>query len=223
MKPNYYSILPANVRYDNTLRPNEKILYSEITALTQKNGECYAGNKYFAELYDVKENAIATWIKHLKEKKYIDIEYEYKENTKEILKRIIKIGGIQKDTTRYSNECLGGIQKGEDNNTSINNKKEIYKERKFKKPTIEEIKEYIDAKKLNINPYSFYEYFEVGNWKDSKGNQVKNWKQKLLTWDNYSNNKSKRTIPQWFNQEIQQSEGIEDKDFDKFIQEFRNQ
>lgn len=125
-KPNYYAIIPAEVRYDNTLRPNEKLLYGEITALAQKTGECWASNKYFSDLYGVKDNAVATWIRHLKEKKYILIDYEYK--GKEIQKRIIKIGGIQKDST-YSQKDMGvftkryegGIQKGEENNTSINN------------------------------------------------------------------------------------------------------
>ena len=51
-KPNYWSILPANVRYDNELKPNEKILYSEITSLMNKDGYCYASNKYFSELYE---------------------------------------------------------------------------------------------------------------------------------------------------------------------------
>lgn len=125
-KPNYYAIIPAEVRYDNTLRPNEKLLYGEITALAQKTGECWASNKYFSDLYGVKDNAVATWIRHLKEKKYILIDYEYK--GKEIQKRIIKIGGIQKDSTYsqkdrgvFTKRYEGGIQKGEENNTSINN------------------------------------------------------------------------------------------------------
>ena len=42
----YYSILPATVRYNEQLKPNEKLLYSEITALANKNGYCYAKNKY---------------------------------------------------------------------------------------------------------------------------------------------------------------------------------
>ena len=29
----------------------------------------------------------------------------------------------------------------------------------------------------------FFNYFDVGNWIDSNGNKVKNWKQKLITWE----------------------------------------
>ena len=179
-KPNYYAVIPANVRYDNDLRANEKLLYGEITALAQKTGECWANNKYFSELYEVQPNAIATWIRHLKEKEYILVDYEY--SGREITKRIIKIGGIQKDNTSYSKRYKGGIQKGEENNTSINNtsKKEIYKER----PTLEEVRDYcINVRHNNVDYQKFYDYFNEGNWIDSKGNKVRNWKQKIITWE----------------------------------------
>lgn len=157
-KPNYYAIIPADVRYDNKLRANEKLLYGEITALTQKTGECWASNRYFSELYNVKINAVATWIKHLKELNYIDVDYIYK--GKEIEKRIIKLGTIQKDTT-YSQKDMGvftkryegTIQKGEDNNTSINNT------RKNNTSIKENIKrKYFDNDKLND---IFLEFLEI--------------------------------------------------------------
>jgi len=148
-KPNYYAIIPANVRYDNSLKANEKLLYGEITALAQKTGECWATNKYFSELYGVKPNAVITWIKNLKEKGYITVDYEY--SGKEIIKRIIAIGPIQKDSTPYSKRYEGGIQKGEENNTSnINNTsiKEIYKEKEICKRVIDKLNE------LNNTRYS---------------------------------------------------------------------
>ncbi|HCB4374975.1 TPA: helix-turn-helix domain-containing protein, partial [Salmonella enterica] len=52
-QPNYYSIIPAHVRYDKELKPMEVIMYGELTALSNKYGYSYASNNYFAELYNV--------------------------------------------------------------------------------------------------------------------------------------------------------------------------
>lgn len=72
--PNYFSILTADVRYDKELKANEKLLYSEISALTTKNGYCTAKNNYFAKCYDVHKDTIADWISNLKSKGYILIK-----------------------------------------------------------------------------------------------------------------------------------------------------
>lgn len=50
---------------------------------------------------------------------------------------------------------------------------------------MEEIKNYVLEKKLKVNAEQFYNYFTEGNWIDSKGNQVRSWKQKILTWNGY--------------------------------------
>lgn len=75
--PNYYSVIPAKVRYDKELKANEKLLYGEISALSNKNGYCNAGNTYFAELYDVHKKTISDWVTHLKNKGYIEVELVY--------------------------------------------------------------------------------------------------------------------------------------------------
>lgn len=61
--------------------------------------------------------------------------------------------------------------------------REQKKVNKFVPPTLEEVDTYIAEKNLSVNGRDFFEYFETGNWIDSKGQKVKNWKQKLLTWD----------------------------------------
>ena len=70
MKANYYAIIPANVRYSN-MKANSKLLYGEISALSNKHGFCFATNKYFAELYNVSKVSIQKWLKQLEDKNYI--------------------------------------------------------------------------------------------------------------------------------------------------------
>lgn len=88
-KPNYYSVIPAKVRYDKELKANEKLLYGEISALSNKNGYCNAGNTYFAELYGVHKKTISEWVAHLKNKEYIEVELVYED--KKIIERRIYI------------------------------------------------------------------------------------------------------------------------------------
>ncbi len=89
--PTYYGIMPANVRYCENLKPNEKILYTEITALTQKDGKCFASNNYFAELYGVAKETVSGWIGNLEKQGFIKRELIYKQGTKQILNRYITI------------------------------------------------------------------------------------------------------------------------------------
>ena len=119
-RPNYYAIIPASVRYDNDLRPNEKLMYGEITALANSTGECWASNNYFAELYDVTPQAVSGWINDLKRKGYIEVDIVYKDNTKEIKNRTIRIVST-KVCEGINKSLIGGKQKFKDNNTRKNN------------------------------------------------------------------------------------------------------
>jgi hypothetical protein len=60
--PSYYAIIPAEVRYDENLSPNAKLLFSEISCLCNKNGVCNASNKYFSDLYKVSVVSISKWV-----------------------------------------------------------------------------------------------------------------------------------------------------------------
>ena len=120
-KPNYYAIIPAEVRYSN-LKPNAKLLYGEITALSNKTGYCFASNNYFAELYEVNKNTISRWISDLKRLGFITIEIERAAN-KQIIKRCLGI--VQKVDNPIDEKDKG-------NNTSINNTiNNIYIKEKF--------------------------------------------------------------------------------------------
>ena len=119
--PNYYAIIPANVRYAD-LKPNAKLLYGEITALSNKHGFCFASNKYFAELYKVNKNTISSWISDLKNYGFITVKIERNVNN-QITKRCI---GILKKMDNPIHEKL------KYNNTSINTtSNNIYIKEKF--------------------------------------------------------------------------------------------
>lgn len=60
------------------------------------------------------------------------------------------------------------------------------KKLKLKKPTLEEVVEYVHTKSLNVDPQFFYEFYNEAEWIDSRGNAVKNWKQKAISWHKHS-------------------------------------
>ena len=67
--------------------------------------------------------------------------------------------------------------------------------RKFVPPTLEDVKAYVLEKGYHVDAEYFFKYYDEGNWIDSKGNPVKNWKQKLLTWESKDKQKPARNAP----------------------------
>lgn len=138
-QPNFFAIIPANVRYAQGMPDGAKLLYGEITALANKEGYCYARDKHFAELYGKSERTIRNWIEQLEKRGYIGRVHIYKEGTKEIQSRRLYVAGgvaqvtaqgVRKETSKGTeNNCQGsgkklpkGVEKScQDNNTYFNN------------------------------------------------------------------------------------------------------
>lgn len=124
----YYAIIPANVRYDNDLTPNAKLLYGEITALCNEKGYCWAGNTYFSDLYKVSNKSVSRWVNQLVEKGYILSEMEYKQGSKEIASRHLRIVQTQiiytpmdKNVHTYGQDSPYPMDKKVKDNTTVNN------------------------------------------------------------------------------------------------------
>lgn len=117
--PAYYAVIPASVRYDSRLKPNAKLLYGEITALCNKEGYCWAQNKYFSDLYSVTKTTISDWVKNLKDCGYIEVQIIYREGSKEILNRYIRLS--EEATQEIQNTPTQKIQKVNttDTNTTV--------------------------------------------------------------------------------------------------------
>ena len=84
----------------------------------------------------------------------------------------------------------------EDKKDNVRQEKEIEKEididiskaakprtKAFVPPTLEEVQAYCKQRNSPVDPKVFFEYFDAGHWIDSEGKPVKNWKQKIITWE----------------------------------------
>lgn len=71
-RPGYYAVIPAEVRYDDAIPPNAKLLYGEISAMVDSSGRCIADNAYFSALYQLSDRTVTSLIKALKDGGYID-------------------------------------------------------------------------------------------------------------------------------------------------------
>lgn len=158
-KPNYYAVIPADVRYDKKLKDKAKLLYAEIVALSNKNGYCYASNSYFAELYGVTTTTISLLIKDLIDNNYITSEIIYKEGSKEILNRYLKI--LKEGYLKNLKDPIKENLKDNIINNNTININNICDKKKPHKPTLQEIETYINEKQLNVDAKTFYEYFET--------------------------------------------------------------
>jgi len=169
-KPNYYANITADVRYDKSLCANAKLLYAEITALTNKEGYCWASNGYFAELYEVDKRSVLRWIKSLSEAGYIEIDTKND-------RRIIRVGGTTKMshmTTKMS-QGTTKMSQGGDKNVAAKKEKsapepvtEGAAEESVSPNTKSNIKKNTTVQgnpDLNQKPCDLYNYEYLGNMK----------------------------------------------------------
>jgi len=186
-KPNYYAILTADVRYEKRLTANAKLLYAEITALTNAKGYCWSTNAYFANLYGVSNTSISKWVSQLVKLGYLDIKLIYREGSKQILHRYLSLvkEGIQEKLHTPIEEKL------KDNTTSFNTKLNTKENRKknarFVPPTIEDIFNYMTEEKGKEKSFAKKESEKMFNLYESKGwivgkAKMKNWKAAASGW-----------------------------------------
>ena len=124
MERNFKGVwIPKEIWLNEDLSIQEKVFLVEIDSLDNENG-CIASNDYFSKFFKLSKNRCSEVIKGLEVKGLVNITYKYKEGTKSIEKRIIKV--IGKPNTTYSENRLSYSKKCEDNNT-INNTNNIYR------------------------------------------------------------------------------------------------
>ena len=65
------------------------------------------------------------------------------------------------------------------------------KRKRFTKPSIEEIEQYISENMFNVRPDVFYDYYEANGWTIS-GRKMKDWKATVRNWDRRENERKQK-------------------------------
>lgn len=100
--------IPKEIWLNEKLTLQEKVLLVEIKSLDNANG-CFAKNKHFMEFLGVGERRIQLIIKNLIANGYITSSFKYKEGTKEIEQRILRV----------NNEKFFGINQGDNTSNEV--------------------------------------------------------------------------------------------------------
>lgn len=107
------------------------------------------------------------------------------------------------------------------NNTINKNKKKIYKKRNFRKPTLEEIRDYCKERNNTVDPERFIDYYESVGWKIGS-KPMKDWKASVRTWE--KNQKSYDSTPQKqkkLKSELEYTTGLTDEQIERMMEDNR--
>ena len=202
---NWAAVIPCKYLLAKDITSTQKLIIGLISSLSNLKGYCYAGNEYFAECLSISKVRVSQSITDLEHKGYITRVIKRNERN-EIEQRIIKlvidndntlsskiiIPPIKNDNTLSSKIIIPIIENFKENNNINNN---INIKNKVSTPTLQEVINYfLEKGSTEEKGKQAFDYYEAGNWHDSKGNKVKSWKQKMLAvWINNNNFNNKTT------------------------------
>ncbi len=118
-----YANISKSIYSNKSLSALDKLIYERITALTHKDGYCYATNEYIANIYGVKKNTVSASINKMVKQKLLKSKMvkEGTNNTKRYLYLSNDVYDKNRRGIAYSSDTP--IPYINDHNNKINNKK----------------------------------------------------------------------------------------------------
>jgi len=156
----------------------------------------------FAALNLLKQKGLIDFVRGTKRNqptkyKIMPLDMVLKNSTKTDENIVQKPTKNRREPSAKTDENIGAIlnnkHKQEPKPRQVNN---VSARAKFVPPTLEEVNEYVMERGLHVVAKDFYDYFTVGEWKDKNGVPVRNWKQKILTWEKFQTKEKLSTKPQ---------------------------
>jgi hypothetical protein len=197
--------IPKDIWLSEELTLQEKVFLVEIDSLDNEQG-CYAGNEYFSKFFGLSKTRVSIVINSLVKKKYITSTIIYKEGTKQILKRVLKVcyRGYIRNVKDPMQEKF--IESNTVNNT-INNTVNNTTEKELDKDKEKEIEIEIEKNKNLLTP----EQIENLNSKFPDVD-IEIYIEKIKDWENKKNKKYSNynlAIQNWIKKDIEKHNSYE--------------
>ena len=197
----YLKLMVESVDHEGELRFSPELPYSEamIASVTDTPSEIVeAGMAVLKELGLVKIDDEGTIILP-KVVKMIDSAADT--DAARRAKRYRERKKAERDETSQENvtSVTGSVTNSHESKSKSKSKSKNIKENiqekssHFVPPTLEEVKAYCQERNSCVDPVKFFDYFTTGNWRDARGNPVKNWKLKIITWESKNDGNSPKT------------------------------
>lgn len=216
---------PKELFYSKELTEPELVYYVIIVMLSYTKGYCFMSNRNLGAIRGKSIRTMQRIIDGLRTKGYVQVKVyvddEGNSHRNIIPTKHVKlvmghvkfdVGGVMSDVGGMTDLSPTPCQNWQHNNNKMNNskmnksanadlrnstpsQKGKAKRKKFVPPSLDEVEQYVAEKKLAIDARRFLDFYTAGEWHDSNGKPVRNWKQKALTWDRREQENRKNKPP----------------------------
>lgn len=209
---------------DLDLKGNDLLVYAIIYGFSQAEEQHFTGSlQYLADWTNSTKRGVQKSLKNLLERGLIQKEDKIINGVKFVEYWRTEFHGIEQSSMGYGTKFHGGIEQSSTNNI-VNNIEDTIDIKRFRKPTIDEVKAYCKERNNKVDAEKFIDYYESNGWRVGK-NPMKDWRACIRSWErnNYSNhNKKNQTVPDYMlMNDFGSNEGSDTSETEKLLEKMR--
>lgn len=188
LKDGNYFVVQSFMVKELKLKGNELIVYAIIYGFSQTENQTFSGSlQYLAEWTNSTKQGVLKSLKALQEKGFIIKNENYINGVKFVEYYATKFNTPlnyveQGVLNKVEHPIKQSLPNNIDDNISFNTKDN---NKRFKPPTLEEVKAYCAERKNNVDADRFIDYYTSNGWQVGK-NKMKDWKAAVRNWEKSS-------------------------------------
>lgn len=213
-----YGTVPKMIMQDRSINIAAKALYAYFCSYTGGGDTCFPSRNKICYDLDISKDTFTKYLKELTDRGYVTIEQSKNQETGRFSHNIYTIPGTVlpcTENTVAENTVHGEM--GRNNNRPSNNNKNNNnnnENKRFQKPTVEEVRAYCQERKNKVDPERFVDYYTANGWKIGKAKTpMQDWKATVRTWERNGYNTTQQ-------QPAQPQQG--NPQFDEWLNNFMN-